>query len=223
MSKQPKPNVAESLFTIHKVISRALNVSIEQAQVFSQSGFPDETMRLGFFNYIRALVSVLHAHHLIEDDLAFPYFKDKLPETPFELLTEQHQEMAAILEEIQGEMEGIQAEAQAAGGLEGMILALKKINDIWHPHIQIEEKHFDVDRVGKMFPEEEQLRLIKLYGEHSQAHSGPPYLTVPFTLYNLPVEIREGMARAMPSEVVEQLVPVVWREKWESMTPFLLE
>jgi hemerythrin-like domain-containing protein len=223
MPKQTKPNVAVSLFTLHKVITRALNVSIEQAQAFSQPGFPDETMRLGFFNYLRALVSVLNAHHLIEDDLAFPYFKDKLPDTPFELLTEQHQEMAAILEELQREVEGIEAEAQAAGGLEGTILALKKINDIWHPHIQIEEEHFEVDRVGEMLPEEEQLRLIKLYGEYSQKHSGPAYLTVPFTLYNLPADIREGLARAMPSEVVEQLVPIVWRDKWESMTPFLLE
>ena len=49
------------------------------------------------------------------------------------------------------------------------------------------------------------------------------YLTLPFILYNLPVQQKSAMAEGMPAEVVEQLVPIVWREKWEPMKPFLLE
>ena len=57
----------------------------------------------------------------------------------------------------------------------------------------------------------------------SISQPGPPYLTVPFILSNLPVAIRDAMAEGMPAEVVEQLVPIVWREKWKAMKPFLLE
>jgi hypothetical protein len=41
-------------------------------------------------------------------------------------------------------------------------------------------------------------------------------------LYNLPVEDRKVFSQGIPAEVLQNLVPVVWKEKWESMTPFLL-
>jgi hypothetical protein len=44
----------------------------------------------------------------------------------------------------------------------------------------------------------------------------------PFLLYNLPTEERAIIAQAMPPIVTRQLVPVVWKEKWEPMSPFLL-
>ena len=37
-------------------------------------------------------------------------------------------------------------------------------------------------------------------------------LDVAFLLYNLPVQQKSAMAEEMPAEVVEQLVPIVWRE-----------
>ena len=221
MSDQPKPNVAASLFTIHKVISRSLDVSIESAQDFAVRGFPEEKPVDGFINYIKALISILHAHHLVEDELVFPYFKEKLPDIPYHLLNDQHQEMAAILKEIEVLTDKIAERSEDAAGLTNL-KTLKKIRDKWHPHIDIEETYFEIQKVGEMLPVEEHLRLMKLFAEHSQKHSGPAYLTIPFVLYNLPRETREIMTKAMPSEVVEQLVPIVWKEKWESMTPFLL-
>jgi hypothetical protein len=168
------------------------------------------------------MVSVLHGHHLTEDDLAFPYFAGKLPGTPFGKLAEQHQEMAAILDGLQAVLEAIERDANIASRLDDLTLLLIRMKEKWHPHIQIEEKHFEVQKVGELLSAEEQLRLIKQYGEFSQQHTGPPYLTVPFILYNLPEEIRGILAKGMPSEIVEHLVPVVWKEKWESMKPFLL-
>ena len=222
MSESRKPNIATSLFTIHQVITRALAVSIENARVFSQHDFPDEATRRGFVDYVSALVSVLHAHHLVEDELAFPYFRDKLPEAPLDALTRQHQEMVPILEEIKGVVEATAKGSSLEDKLEDLVRALEKIDEKWRPHIQIEESHFEVKKIGELLPVEEHLEQIKLYGAHSQEHSGPPYLTVPFILYNLPVAIRDAMAEGMPAEVVEQLVPIVWREKWEAMKPFLL-
>jgi hypothetical protein len=69
---------------------------------------------------------------------------------------------------------------------------------------------------------EEQLKLVAQLGEHSQKHSGPLELVVPFMLYNLSAEDRDDFSRAMPAEVTQKLVPVVWKEKWEPMRPFFL-
>ena len=222
MSDQQKPNVAASLFTIHQVISRSLDVSIASIQEFSEYGLPVNKVLDGFINYIKALISILHAHHLLEDELVFPYFKEKLPDVPYQLLNEQHQEMAIHLKEIEINVDKIEKISDDNTGWTDLRTSLNKTKENWHPHISIEEKHFELQKIWEIIPIDEHLRLIKLFSEHSQNHSGPPYLTIPFVLYNLPKEIREIMAKAMPSELVEQLVPVVWREKWESMTPFLL-
>jgi hypothetical protein len=103
-----------------------------------------------------------------------------------------------------------------------LFLLLKRIDEFWHPHIQIEEEHFTVGKLGAAFPPDEQIRLIKLFMEHSQQHAKPDFLVVPFLLYNLPLDQRSALAGAMPPVVTEQLVPIVWKEKWEPMKPFLL-
>jgi len=219
MPEQAKPNVAGSLFTIHAVITRALNVTIENVETFRQQGFPDSTTQQGFADYVRSLVSVLHSHHLVEDDLAFPYLQEKLPEAPYDLLIAQHQEMLLILDQIDL---GIDTTGDEAS-LNDLKVALEKVDAMWHPHIQIEEEHFTIEKTEELIDVEEHLRLIKQFGEYSQQHSGPNYLVIPFILYNLPVELRNIMARAMPPEVTQNLVPIVWKEKWESMKAFLLD
>ena len=221
MSDQAKPNIAVSLFVIHKVISRSIDVAIENTQDFAKHGLPKEKPVEGFINYVKAFISILDAHHLLEDELVFPYFKDKLPDTPYQLLNEQHQEMATILKEIELNVHKIE-KSEGRSGFTTLKTTLQKIREKWHSHIDIEEKHFEVQKIGEMLPLEEHLRLMKIFSEHSQNHSGPPYLTIPFVLYNLPKDKREIMSKAMPSELVEQLVPIIWKEKWESMTPFLL-
>jgi hemerythrin-like domain-containing protein len=223
MNSTPKPNVAISLFTIHKVITRGLTVSLENAQEFSRSGFPDEVTKEGYLNYLRALISILHGHHLVEDELAFPYFTDKLPGTPFELLTTQHQAMIPLIDEIQAIINRIDSGVDVPVKNNELVLVLKRLSEAWHAHIPIEEKHFDVGVIDEMLPVEEQLRLIKQYAQHSQEHTGPAFLTIPFILYNLPPDIRGIMAKGMPAELTEKLVPIVWKEHWESMGPFLLE
>jgi hypothetical protein len=53
--------------------------------------------------------------------------------------------------------------------------------------------------------------------------ASPTYLAVPFLLYDLPPEEKAIQARGMPPELTEQLVPVVWKEQWAPMKPFLLD
>ena len=100
--------------------------------------------------------------------------------------------------------------------------ALTKIAQLWHPHIQIEEDHFGLEKIGMMLDIEEHIRLCKMFAQHNQEHSGPDYLVVPFLLYNLSAEDRAIVSQAMPPIVTQQLVPIAWKEKWEPMLPFLL-
>lgn len=213
MSESNKPNIGADLIRIHSVITRGLDVSIEHSQSFAQEGYPDASTREGFVSYVQTLVPVLHAHHLTEDDLAFPYFREKLPDVPFDLLTAQHREMQPILDEIKAAIEEVAADAQASESLNDLNRALIKMAEIWHPHIQREEDHLSVEKADALLDIEEHISLGKMFAEHNQEHSGPDYLVVPFLLYNLSAEDRAIMSQVMPPIVTQQLVPIAWKEK----------
>lgn len=157
---------------------------------------------------------MLDAHHPTEEELAFRDFRDKMPDAPYELLLEQHRRMESILEEIKAATDMVAAEAGASDVLKDLNPALAKMSELWHPHIQIEQEYVTAERVDALFSAEEQARMGAAYSQHSQQHSGPDYLVVPFLLYNLPVKDREIMSQAMPPVVTQQLVPTAWKEKW---------
>jgi hemerythrin-like domain-containing protein len=218
-----QPNIGVDLLRIHSIISRGLDVSRQRSQAFIQKGYPDTNMREGLIRYVQALSSVLRAHHLGEDELAFPYFRDKLPDAPFDALMADHRQIERILGQIETAIDGIAADPEAGEALNQLHQALAEAQALWQPHIHTEQAVLSVDRIGPMLPAEEHIRLGRMFAEHSQQHSGPDYLVVPFLLYNLTPEERARMAQAMPPIVTQQLVPIAWKAQWEPMAPFLLE
>ena len=222
MSQLNPPNIAADLIRIHSVVTRGLSVSLERGQTFAGDGFPDASTREGFVDYVQSLVSVLHAHHLGEDELAFPYLRDLLPGAPFDLLSEQHQQMVPILDEITAANEAVAAEPEGQS-VNALNRALTQVDELWHPHIQIEEEEFTVERGAELISVDEHIRLAQLFAKLSQEHAQPDYLVVPFILYNLAPEDRAIMAGSMPPVVTQELVPRAWKEKWAPMQPFLLE
>jgi hypothetical protein len=56
----------------------------------------------------------------------------------------------------------------------------------------------------------------------SLAKAGPPFLIVPFILYNIPADKRTMLTSQMPPQIIEQLVPINWKDQWAPMKPFLL-
>jgi hemerythrin-like domain-containing protein len=221
MSRQQESVIAVSFLNIHNIITRSLRVSLENAQVILQGGFRDERTREGFFNYIQALTSVMKAHHLMEDEVAFPYFRDKLPDADFDNLTFWHHKMDEILDEIKLAVEKFEKNDQLEIEMWNIENALSRLNDGWPLHILPETDDF-INKADALVPVEEQLRLARLFAEHSQKLAIPHYLTVPFMIYNLPVEDRKVFSQGIPAEVLQNLIPVVWKEKWESMKPYLL-
>jgi hypothetical protein len=219
------PSLAGNLVRIHKVITRGLEVASRRGAEFAQEGFPDALTQRGFADYARSLITVLDAHHLSEDEVAFPALKEKLPAAPYGRLAADHQQIEDILDEVRGMHD---KSVSMLDGLTGQSLgdlgdALKRIMIVWTPHIGKEEIYFSERTVSAVMDAQEQGRINGMIAKHTQEHSSPDYLIVPFILFNLAIEDRAVMAQSMPPEIVQELVPNTWKEKWAPMKPFLLE
>lgn len=144
-----------------------------------------------------------------------------MPEAPFDILIQWHQVMVKILDEIKLRVEKCEKNEQLEKNLKELENALNQLNASWQPHIQMETDAF-INKADALIPIEDQIRLVSLFAEHGQKLALPLYLTVPFLLYNLPIEQRQVFSEGMPAEVIQNLVPVVWKAQWESMKPYLL-
>lgn len=224
MSEGAIPNIGATMVRIHSAITRGLDVCIERGTGFAQKGYPDAATQEGFVLYVQALVSVVSAHHISEDEVAFPYLRDKLPDVPFDKLTADHHVMEGMLEELKATAEAVAVEPQAGGSLSGLSRIVAEMADLWHPHIQIEERDiYSVETIAGVMDVDENVRVGRMLAEHAQKHVEPAYLGVPWLLYNMPPDERALFAQTMPPMVTEQLVPVAWKGQWAPMQPFLLD
>ena len=130
-----------------------------------QGGFQGEKTRDGFFNYVRSLTSVMNAHHLTEDDIAFPYFRDKLPEADFDDWTYWHGKMAEDLDEINLAVEKCEKKDEFETELRIIENVLARLNEGWPYHIQPETDDF-INKADALVPVEEQLRLVRQFSEY---------------------------------------------------------
>ena len=93
MIESSKSDPPIALVLVHKAITRGLTTGIENAERFIREGYPDRATGAGFALYLRTLAGVLHMHHSAEDEIAFPFLRDKLPDLPFAALIDEHQQM----------------------------------------------------------------------------------------------------------------------------------
>ncbi len=223
MSVATSPDIAGDLLRVHAIITRALGVSADYcAAAATGRSDADSPAHEGFFTYTDALASYLHSHHLTEDEIAFPYFREKVPDMPYDRLAEDHRLIAAAIDEIVHVVAiGRAGDRERAKQDVGRILVT--ISTIWPAHIGEEEKYVTRERLDAVVSSEEQTLLNERIMEHVRTHAVPDYLVVPFVLYNLPAPARAVMAGKFPPVVTEQLVPVVWAGKWSPMKPFLLD
>lgn len=216
-SNLPKPDIAEDVLRIHRLITRALQVSAETSAAYARDGAPDEAHRSGLVAYVRCLATLLHAHHVTEDESVFPYLRTVLPDAPYEALTAQHHAMDPVLDRIQAALEG--------PDLEGLHDALEQMNALWHTHIAQEEGHFAPARVGQVVDDAEQARMSAVFAREGRRHQMgvvPLYWLIPFLVYNLEGQDRQWMAGQMPGIATRVLLPWIWKRKWSPMSPFLL-
>jgi hemerythrin-like domain-containing protein len=214
-------SMAQTLRTVHKVITRGVEVTKSRSQSFAEQGLPDEALLSGFISYARTFVNLTHAHHDGEEVLIFPFSQEKMPGTSFDLLKAQHRELAALLDEMGAAID--EAEKNPATESLSRISRLgAQVSEIWRNHIREEETIFSAERVNAVVTPEEQGKLMQQAAQHGMAHAGPDYLAAPFLLHNLEPEDRAYMAAEMPPIISQELVPVVWKDQWAPMKPFLL-
>jgi hemerythrin-like domain-containing protein len=223
MVETGKPNVGADMLRVHRVITRGLEVSAQRSAEFAQTGFSSAAIREGFQVYLRAMAGVLNAHHLAEDEVMFPYFREKMPDAPYDKLMADHRAIVGVLERLDMAIEAVAASAGSADSLRALKGILAMLSGLWRPHIGIEEALWNPEAIAGLMNEEENLQLGQKVGESSQKHLHSPQVEIPFLLYNLAPGDREIMAKAMPPAVTQQLVPVAWRAQWAPMQPFLLE
>jgi len=213
--------MAKTLATVHKVITRGVEVTRRHSQSYAERGLPDEALWSGFISYARTFVNLTHAHHDGEEVLIFPFGQEKMPDTSFDSLIAEHRQIAALLDEMGAAID--EAEKKPATESASRISRLAaQIHEIWQPHIREEETIFSAARVNAVVTPEEQGKLMQQAAQHGMAHAGPDYLAAPFILHNLEAEDRAHMAGEMPPIVSQELVPVVWKDQWAPMKPFLL-
>jgi hemerythrin-like domain-containing protein len=208
--------VVGGLLRIHKIISRGLSISIRKCDEYlMKQGIPSgETT--GFSMYVSTLKWVTHSHHLSEDDIAFPCFKDYI-EAPYNLLKDDHNTMAHILDSLDKCL--LEVSSIDVGKLREV---LDEFDKLWEPHIKIEEENFTSEKLQAVIGMKEQVNLVEKLGEHSIKNSGPGPLALPFLFYNLEGTDREDFMEPIPWIAKKVLVPIIWRSQWKPMSPFLL-
>jgi len=223
MSNENRPNIGEDYIRFHRVMTRGLAVSLQNINEFLKIGAVEALYRDGFLKYVQSFSSVSHGHHLVEDEKIFLYFRDKLPEVPYERLISEHNILKGGLQEINTGLNNLKAGNDELKSLKLLKSGFDKIDQIWYPHIEIENTQL-YGRVGSLkIDPEEMIRLQKELVEFFQEHTGPEYLVGPFVLYNLSPGDRAIAAQGLPDIVTEQLIPMEWKDKWAPMQPFLLE
>jgi len=211
-----------TLILIHRVITRGLEVCIRYTETFAREGYPDPMTGAGFALYLRMLASALHQHHSAEDKIAFPFLREKLPDLPLDVLTVEHAQMATILEEMSPTLDRLHGEDREGRDLLDTYAALTRLAEIWPGHIDVEETNISVTRLEAVAGAKELASWLEEMGQYHPEDAPPDPVALPFILYNLSVEDRAIMAQHMPPVVTQELVPVVWKEHWAPMKPFLL-
>jgi hemerythrin-like domain-containing protein len=211
------PNLAIGMLCTHRIITRALDVSIEHCDKSLKAGELDETSKKGFIDYIQSFKTVITTHHHLETQKVFPYFREKIPDLPVDKLNKEHGQIGIHLNEI----DDIISDLNDGSSIEQLNKILTGINDIWHPHIDVEEKYFTVKGMDNLLDKDETVILLKIYGEFIMEHYTPDYLVIPFQYYNLTPAERKIWAQDLPEIITKKLIPIEWKDKWSKMSDFL--
>ena len=220
-SKTSDPPI--TLVLVHNAISRGLRTGIQHAESFAREGYPDQSTGAGFALDLRTLAGVLHLHHSAEDEIAFPFLRETVPDLPFEALIHEHERMEATLEKLLRLLDQLQGESGEEATLQPVREALAKLAEIWPGHIAVEEEGISVKRLEASVGAEALAGWLAEMGQHRTEGAPPDPVALPFILYNLPAKERAIMASRMPPAVSQELVPGVWKEQWAPMKPFLLD
>jgi hemerythrin-like domain-containing protein len=213
--------VVGDLIRIHTIMTRGLAVSIDHGRSFLKERRKPDEFR-GFIMYLRCLTSMLHAHHLTEDEVAFPYFKKFLPDIPYESLTKQHKLIGPNLDKVNEWMNENKESLPAQEIFTPLISHLEAIQAVWLPHIQLEESQFSEENLAPVIDMNDRIQIGKLLANHSRSHQQGGIEMLAFVLYNMKPEDREMIATTVPWFLRKVLLNGLLKNQWKPIRPYLL-
>jgi hypothetical protein len=220
--KRNEKILKDYFLTIHKIISRGLKMSIKGIKRFMKHGFPDDQTREGFLDYVETTALMLETHHLTEDDVAFPYFKDSLPDTHFTWLVEDHDLINGFLVDLDRSIESIENQENVKHELQALKETLIKIRKRWNMHKGLEKREF-INLIDLQTTHPERLKLVDQFFAYNDPLIEPYHLTVPFMLFNLKQKDREQWMKGFSAERLERLESEEWIAEYRGMKPYFLE
>ncbi|MCE5214966.1 MAG: hypothetical protein LLF83_09645 [Methanobacterium sp.] len=215
------PSLATDLNCTHSIITRALDVAIEHCNKSLNSGELEESTKKGFIDYVQCFHTVITTHHHLETQMVFPYFKDKISELPVDKLNLEHGKIGKFLFEIDNVIiPDLKSAMLNKSSLKQLYKSLIGLDEIWHPHIKLEEKYFTIEKMDNSIDKDEMINLIEIYRKFSMEHNTPDYLVIPFQFYNLPPSKREIWAQELPDIINQKFIQIEWKNKWLPMVNF---
>ena len=210
--------LSKGLDRIHKVLSRPLDVAISHLDKCLGSNKVDIENHDGFRDFINSLVTVFYGHHHGEDEIMFPAFEEKIKGADFHNLKKQHIELHPLTNRIK---EKINIENPTITNYKEIRDLLDETKNLWVRHREEEEKTVELD-LEPVFSSKELIELGDKLSKHGQSMSKPANLILPFLIYNLEGNERDDFTSDMPWILKNFVVPVIWKNKWKKMKPFLL-
>ena len=214
-------NIADGLVGIHRSITRGFTIIEETLQSMMHKTLSDEESFKGFLYYLSSLITLIHAHHSTEDAIVFPIFRKKTIDAPYSLLVKEHVKMEAMLNEIKSLIERLTENKEDMVTMKKLQETIQALNDLWSPHIEIEECNFSGTTIGTHIIVEEQQQIAIQIGQHMAQNAKPDYLLIPFIFYNLSSEDRKMMQPFLPANITSLLS--TWKNSWMPMKPYLID
>lgn len=216
-----KASLADGLIGIHKVITRGFTITRNTLQNIEKQTPSDPHPFNGFLDYLRSFVTLIHSHHSAEDKIVFPIFRNKAMEAPYGLLAKGHVKMETMINQIKPLIETLAENKQDTVTIKKVQILIQEFNDLWDPHIQIEECRFSENTMGTHISIQEQQQIAMEIGQHMAKTANPNYLVIPFVFYNLTESDRKLMQPFLPPNIISLLT--TWKDHWAPMQPFLLD
>lgn len=218
MTGQPVPNIGSSMLLVHDAITRSLRLTQMICVEFTKLGEPDQSKQDSFILYVRTMGMVINAHHFGEDDIIFPRLRITLTHAPFDELSAEHKAVDVVLAKLRQTVE-TPAHLQYSSLLD----TVTQLIALWTPHIAKEKQYIYSPEITAAFMSpEEHIKMLQDSSKHAM-ELGNPALMLPFLLHNLNQADRTAFAFFLPPEMIQTLIPIVWKPQWAPMQPFFLE
>jgi hemerythrin-like domain-containing protein len=216
-----KVSIADGLIGIHRSITRGFTIAEETLQRMVQNTLSDKQSLNGFLEYLRSLVTLVHAHHSTEDRIVFPTFRTKTMEAPYALLGKEHVQMEKLLNEIKPLVEKLAEDKRDMVSIKKLQQLIQALYDLWSPHIEIEQCRFSGSTISTHMSTEEEQQIALRVGQHMAENAKPDYLVIPFLFYNLSSQDRKMMQPFLPPNITSLLT--TWKDNWAAMKPFFID